>query len=68
VLGLVWGPAAITTPLAQVGLQRVMLVVLENADYDAARVQPFLAKLAGKAACSGDRSPWPVRPSPTTWP
>ena len=46
VLGLVWGPAAVTTPLAQVGPQRVMLVVLENTDYDAARAQPFLAKLA----------------------
>src|SRR5262249_31933254 len=26
--------------------QRVMLVILENADYDAARAQPFLAQLA----------------------
>jgi hypothetical protein len=46
VLGLVCGPPAIATPLDQMGIQRVMLVVLENADYDAAREQPFLAKLA----------------------
>jgi len=45
-LGLVCSLAASAGPLSQSGVQRVMLVVLENADYNAARAQPFLAKLA----------------------
>lgn len=45
-LGLVCGSATTARPVGPPHPQRVMLVVLENADYDSARGQPFLAKLA----------------------
>ena len=45
-LGLVCSSAMEAAPLGQWHGQRVMLVILENADYDTARAQPFLAKLA----------------------
>ena len=46
VLGLVCGSTAIAGPVGPPRGQRVMLVILENADYDTARAQPFLAQFA----------------------
>jgi len=45
VLGLVWGAATVAEPQDRPRVERVMVVVLENADYEVARTQPFLAKL-----------------------
>src|SRR5262249_37962011 len=49
-VGLVCSSATVTAALAQSHGQRVMLVILENADYDTAHNQPFLAMLAREGA------------------
>jgi phosphoesterase family protein len=49
-VGLVWGSGASAGPLGPPRVQHVMLVVLENADYDTARAQPFLTTLAREGA------------------